>query len=106
MLTANEKKALENLKMMISRRYRLLDFVLYGSKAEGSDTEESDIDIMVELEDDSRDARWDIYNMVADVNVGFGCVISPVLFSRKELEDGPMDESPLYRRIAKEGVRI
>lgn len=106
MLTANEQTALNSLKIMISGKYRLLDFVMYGSKVSGSDTEESDIDIMVEVEEESRNVRWDVYNMVADINMDFGCVISPVLFCRRELEEGPMNESPLYRHIAKEGVRI
>ena len=41
--------------------------------------------------------------MAAEANVTFGCVISPVLFSRKDLEEGPMKASPLYRRIEEEG---
>ena len=80
----------------------LCDFILYGSKATGSDTGESDIDIMVEIEEEVRDVRWDIYNMTAEVNMDFGCVISPILFSRRELEDGPMEESPIYKRVIKD----
>ena len=106
MLTNDERKALESLKNMISQKYKLVDFVLYGSKASGSDTEESDIDVMVELEEESRAVRWDIYSMAAEINIVFGCVISPVLFSRKELEEGPLDESPIYKRISEEGIRI
>lgn len=106
MLTPNERKAIESLKNMISKKYRLLAFVLYGSKAFGKDTEESDIDIMVEIEEELRNVRWDIYKMAADVNIKFGCVISPVLFSRREIEEGPMDESPIYKRIARDGIRI
>lgn len=106
MLTTDERKALENLKNIIARKYKLLDFVLYGSKASGRDTAESDIDIMVEIEEESRNVRWDIYNMVAGVNISYGCLISPILFSRREIEEGPMDESPIYRRIVKEGIRI
>lgn len=106
MLTTHEHKALNTLKNVISKKYKLIDFLVYGSKASGKDTEESDIDIMIELEEEGRNVRWDIYNMVAEINVSYGCVISPILFSRRELEDGPMDESPIYRRIAKEGIRI
>lgn len=106
MLTRYERNAIESLKNMISSKYNLCEFILYGSKATGSDTEESDIDIMVELEEEGRDVRWDIYNMTAEVNMDFGCVISPILFSRRELEDGPMEESPIYKRVIKEGVRI
>lgn len=106
MLTTDERNALENLKNMIAKKYKLLDFILYGSKASGRNTAESDIDIMVKLEEESRSVRWDIYNMVAEVNIHYGCLISPILFSRREIEEGPMDESPIYRRIAKEGIKI
>ena len=61
---------------------------------------------MVELEEEGRDVRWDIYNMTAEVNMDFGRVISPILFSRRELEEGPMEESPIYKRVVKEGVKI
>lgn len=105
MLTTDECKAIESLKNMILRKYRLLDFIIFGSKAIGKDTEESDVDVMVEIEEESQNARWDIYKMAADVNIKFGCLISPILFSRREIEDGPMDESPIYKRIVKDGVR-
>ena len=44
--------------------------------------------------------------MAAEINIAFGCVISPVVFSKKEIEEGPMDESPIYKRIVTEGIRI
>ena len=106
MLTTHEHKALNTLKNVISKKYKLIDFLVYGSKASGKDTEESDIDIMIELEEEGRNVRWDIYNMVAEINVSYGCVISPILFSRRELEDGKMNDTPIYRRVAKEGIRI
>ena len=67
---------------------------------------ESDIDLMIELEEETIDVRWDIYKMVAQVNIDFGCVISPILFSRGELEKGPMKESPIYRRVQEKGISI
>ena len=51
MLTVDESKALESFKKEVLKRYSLIDFILYGSKALGNDTEESDIDIMIEIED-------------------------------------------------------
>lgn len=106
MLTDNELKALQSLKGLISKKYNLLEFVVYGSKASDTDTAESDIDLMIELEEEVSNARWDIYKITADVNIGYGCVISPVLFSRKDIEDGPLGESPIYKWIAEEGVSV
>ena len=105
-ITIEEKKALRKLKEMVSRKYKLLEFILYGSKVTGNDTEESDIDLMIELEEETIDVRWNIYKMVAQVNIDFGCVISPILFSRGELEKGPMKESPIYRRVQEKGISI
>ncbi len=106
MLTNNEKMALQRLKKLVSEKYKLLQFVLYGSKVSGSDTEESDIDLMIKLEEETIAVRWDIYKMVAQVNIDYGCVISPILFSRRELEEGPMGVSTIYKRVQEKGLAI
>lgn len=106
MLKSDERKAIETLKEMISAKYNLLDIVLYGSKACGTDTEESDIDVMVKLGNETTNVRWEIYKMAAEVNINFGCVISLALFYQREIEHGPMKESPLFKQIKKEGIKI
>ncbi len=65
MLTDNEKNSPSKTKKLVSEKYKLLQFVLYGSKATGNDTEESDIDLMIKLEEETIAVRWDIYKMVA-----------------------------------------
>jgi len=32
--------------------------------------------------------------------------LSPAIFSRKELEEGPLSESPLYKAIQREGIPL
>ncbi len=46
-LKENEKIAIFRLKEALKVRYALLDFRLFGSKARGENTTDSDIDIMV-----------------------------------------------------------
>jgi len=38
--------------------------------------------------------------------LAYDCLISVVIFSRWEVEEGPLSESPLYKRILKEGVLL
>ena len=50
-ITPNEKKALNDLRTALLENYSLLDFRLFGSKAKGTDSYDSDLDVMIVLED-------------------------------------------------------
>jgi len=49
LLKENEKPALTELKKVLQANYGLIDFKVFGSKARGEDTAESDIDVMIAL---------------------------------------------------------
>jgi predicted nucleotidyltransferase len=105
-LSANEKKALKVLKNILAEKYSILDFRIYGSKAKGTDVKGSDIDIMIVLEDHSPAIESEIDDLVFDVNLKYDCFISALYFGRNELESGPLAESPIYKKIMREGVRL
>lgn len=105
-LSENERAALSKLKTALEGRFDLIDFRVFGSKARGEATPESDIDVMIEVEDYNPAVESGIDDLIFSINVEFDCFISAVIFGRKELEEGPLGESPLYRVIAKEGVAV
>jgi len=105
-LSENEKTALSKLKKALEERFNLIDFRVFGSKARGEATPESDIDVMIEIEDYNPIAESEIDDIVFKINLEFDCFISLVIFGRKELEEGPLGESPLYRVIEREGVKV
>lgn len=105
-LTEKEKNALAQLKKALEGRFELIDFRMYGSKARGEASPESDIDVMIEIEDYNPATESEIDDIVFKINLEFDCFISTVIFSRKELEEGPLGESPLYRVIEREGVKV
>lgn len=105
-LKDNEQEALFELKNEIQSRYELLDYRLYGSRAKGHDLPDSDIDVMIELEKTSPEIELDIDKLVFSINLEHDCFISVVLFNRSELEEGPLDQSPLYRAIQREGIAL
>ena len=105
-LLPNENKALNALKNILSEKYSILDFRIYGSKAKGTDVQGSDIDIMIVLEDHSPAIESEIDDLIFDVNLKYDCLISALYFGRKELEFGALAESPIYKKIIQEGVRL
>lgn len=106
LLKESEKTALMELKKILEKDYGLLDFRIFGSKARGEDSPESDIDLMIELSKVSPKIESEIDKIIFSINLRYDCFISAVIFSKIELEEGPMDQSPLYRVIEREGVRI
>jgi len=100
----NERKALSMLKNLLEKNYDLRNFRIYGSKVKGSDSPESDVDVMIELEDWSPTIESEIDDLIFELNIRYDCLITAVYFSRKELEEGPLSESPLYKTILRNGI--
>jgi len=100
----NERKALSMLKNLLEKNYDLRNFRIYGSKVKGSDSPESDVDVMIELEDWSPTIESEIDDLIFQLNISYDCLITAVYFSRKELEEGPLSESPLYKTILRNGI--
>lgn len=105
-MTLNEKTALEELKRVLREHCGVTSVVVYGSKARGDDTPDSDIDVMIVLDDYTPQTEAAVDEAVYEVNLAHDCLISVVIFSRRELEEGPLGESPLYKRIQAEGVPV
>lgn len=105
-LKDNELKALLELKRALEERFSLLDFRVFGSKARGDALPDSDIDVMVVVDGYTPEVDSVVGDLVFEINLSYDCFISTVIFGREELEEGPLSESPLYKVVEKEGVRI
>jgi DNA polymerase sigma len=101
-----ERTALDELKKTLRGRFGVVSAVLYGSKARGDDSPGSDIDVMIVLDNDTPGIEAAVDELVYDINLAHDCLISVVFFGRRELEEGPLGESPLYKRILTEGVPV
>lgn len=105
-MRVEERAALDELKGALRERYGITSAVLYGSKARGDDSLDSDIDIMIVLDNPTVEMENAIDELIYDINLAHDCLISAVIFGRRELEEGPLSESPLYKRILVEGVSL
>jgi predicted nucleotidyltransferase len=105
-LKKNEEGAVNTLKLALSAKFDLLDFRLFGSKARGDSRAGSDIDVMIILDRSDSQTRSVVYDIVFEINLKHDTFISTTIFSKKEIEEGPMSESPIYKIVQKEGIPI
>ena len=99
------KIALE-LKTRIAQVADLIDFRVYGSKARGDDDEFSDMDVFVEVLTMDKRIKEDIADISWEVGLKNLLVISPLVFSKDEIENTPLRVSPIVKNIYDQGVRI
>lgn len=102
----NEKKALKGLKAELNKRYELSDLKIFGSKTKGLDTLESDLDVMVVLKNSSPSIESEIDDLIFEINLENDCLITAIFFDQEELENGPLSESPIYKKIIHEGITL
>lgn len=106
MLKRNEEAAVRTLRDELSQRFNIFDFRIFGSKVKGTDTPGSDIDVMIEIDELNPAIESQIDDIIYEINLKNNTFISAIIFSKKELEEGPMSESPIYKLIQKEGMPI
>lgn len=83
---------------------RLRDVILYGSYARGDYDDESDIDLMVVLNDEDVKTYSEIFkimNIETDFIIKYGIPISPMPVSYKRYQTSYM---PFYQEVRREGV--
>jgi predicted nucleotidyltransferase len=96
----------EQLKRRLSGVVQLVDFKVFGSRARGDADEYSDLDVFIEVETIDPALRQAISDAVWEVGYQNYTVISPLIFTRDELERSPLRVSPIVRSIAEEGVSV
>jgi len=106
LMKSHEQEALIKLKEQLSEVVNLVDYRVFGSKARGEESPGADIDVMIEVEEYTPEIEALIDDLVFDINLSYNCLISVVIFGKKELEEGPLRASPIYRSIIEEGISI
>ena len=111
MFTEPELQAvLKQVKNASQKLYgdKLNRIILYGSYARGSQTEESDIDIMIILNCDVneiRELRSKTAEMSSEISLEQGVFLSVLLRDKKHFDENA-EFLPFYRNIVKEGIEI
>lgn len=105
-MTDSDMKIARELKERLSVVVQLVDFKIFGSRARGSADEYSDMDVFLEVESISKELKEKISDIIWEVGFKNNIVISPIIFTRNEIEETPLRSSPIVKNIIEEGIRI
>jgi len=102
-----ERTVLDTFKQLLSRRGKLQRLILFGSRARGDASPQSDMDVVVVLDDSANEEDFDYVSDSAwEAGFEYGIVIVPVVFTRSEWEDSPERYSLLAQAVEAEGVPL
>jgi predicted nucleotidyltransferase len=78
------------------------DIILYGSEARGESRPDSDIDILILIEENSLNVKSEISDTIYDIELETGVLISPIMYSKKDWSNRPF-KTPFYINVMNEG---
>lgn len=96
----------KELKRRLSEIVPLIDFKVFGSRARGDYDEYSDMDVFIEVENLDESLKKTIRGIVWEIGFENSIYISPLIFTRYELEKSPLRASPIVKNINEEGIEI
>ena len=101
------RKPIKELKRRLTELYgpKLKEILLFGSWARNEGTTESDIDLLIILEDDIIPGQEidRMIDIITDINLAYNTLISVIPVSKKSYNEV---NSPLFLNVRKEGIPL
>jgi predicted nucleotidyltransferase len=106
-LKGNEKKALQELKQRLLKRFPDAEIIIYGSKARGDYEQFSDIDLLILLDCEvNTPLEEDIIGLAYDIELEYDVVFG-LLIESKSFWNSPLANAmPLHWNIDREGIKV
>ncbi len=107
-LAPNEQAAIRRYIAGIRERFPegVLSVTLFGSKARGDASAESDIDLLVLVDEESREIRSELWRIASDVSLEHNVVLSVRVFAQSRWAETRRIRLPLYRAIVADGIPL
>ncbi|MBC7341482.1 MAG: nucleotidyltransferase domain-containing protein [Clostridia bacterium] len=101
-------RAIQEFCYLLRKRLgpKVIETRLFGSVARGTFTPQSDIDILVIVQDNDKAYREVIIDLAVDINLQYDVVISPIIMSVESFSRPLFQETYFYKSIQEEGISL
>lgn len=101
-----EKNILDTFKLLLIKRIKLHSLVLFGSRARGDADPDSDMDVLVVVDELTKEVEDYITDCAWEACFSHGIIMVPIVFSTDEWDRGPENSSLLADVLRSEGILI
>lgn len=101
-----DKRIVEQFKELLSQKVSVREIRVFGSRVRGDATEESDLDVLVVVDElDHKKEKW-ISECAWEAGFPNDVVVVPVTLSVDTLKNSPVRESVFIQNAYHEGVAV
>lgn len=106
-LSTHIKKVLQRCRDVVNSEYSNAEIVLYGSQARGDAQPDSDVDLLVLLDEQiPAEKKRHIHDLLYDIALAEDMVISVIIKAADRWNLPVSRATPLYQIIQKEGIKV
>ena len=107
-LAPHEQEAVKSFLIRLRMTFpdRVLQAILFGSKARGDSHPDSDIDILLIVDSDEWRFQHAISDVASDVSLEYGVLIGPRVIGQSHWEEMARERFSLYENVAREGIPL
>jgi uncharacterized protein len=106
-MTEKEWELVHRFKSLVEQKLQVHQMIVFGSRARGDAEEESDLDVLVIVnEPETRRISELISECAWETCFGSGIILSPLMMSRDRWENGPERSSLLASAVREEGIPV
>lgn len=101
-----EIKIIEKFKALVSMRVKVHEVRVFGSRARGDATEESDLDVLVVVDYLDHSIEKYISDCAWESGFSENIIIMPITISIDTLKNSPIRKSSFIKNVYREGITV
>ena len=99
-------KIIEKFKALVSMRVKVHEVRVFGSRARGDATEESDLDVLVVVDYLNHSIEKYISDCAWESGFSENIIIMPIAISMDTLKNSPIRKSSFIKNVYREGITV
>jgi predicted nucleotidyltransferase len=106
MIRDSDRRIVSEFRSRLEAIIPILDLRVFGSRARGDATEESDLDVFIKITELDRSCREKISDLAWEVGFKYDLVISTFVVTEAQVKRGAIGASPLLSKVLQEGIIV